>query len=186
MYRSLLSQQAVIASPRVTLSTANRCAFSVRLSPRAAESCAATRFHASGVFSAQNNATSVCSLDRLVLDRLPISLTSLRSDRYSELLSASGGGKRNCDGRVSSQGVIVASCGVAPDAFAGGVGRQKPREFGVPAMLCTPKNGGGVGANPSVSFQVQMVSATLCPHATPAAMDSRFSVEASAASDASC
>jgi hypothetical protein len=33
----------------------------------------------SGVFSAQNNATSVCSLERLVLERLPISLTSLRS-----------------------------------------------------------------------------------------------------------
>src|ERR1700680_1467041 len=160
-----------MASARVILSTPNRCAFSVRLSPRPAESCAATRFHASGVFSAQNNATSVCSLDRLVLDRLPISLTWLRSDRYSGLLSASGGGKRNCEGRVSTQGVVVASCGVAPDAFAGGVGRQKPREFGGPAMLCTPKNGGGAGATPSASFQAQMASATVCPHATPAAMD---------------
>src|SRR5258708_26976486 len=175
-----------MASARVRLSTANRCAFSVRLSPRAAESCAATRFHASGVFSAQNNATSVCSLERLALEMLPISLTSLRSDVYSGLLSASGGVQRNCDGRVSTQYDIVASCGVAPDAFAGGVGRQKPREFGVPAILCTPKNGGGGGANPSVIFQAQMASATLCPHATPAAMDSGFSVEASAASDASC
>src|ERR1700731_1250522 len=154
--------------------------------PPPPESCAAMRFQASGVFSAQNNASSVCSLERLALERLPISLTSLRSAAYSGLLRASGGGKRNCEGRVSTQGVIVASCGVAPDAFAGGVGRQKPREFGVPAMLCTPKNGGGVGANPSVSFQAQMASATLCPHATPAAMDSGFSVEASAASDASC
>src|SRR5437870_12173605 len=101
------------------------------------------RFQASGVLSAQNNATSVCSLERLVLARLPISLTSLRSAAYSGLLRASGGGKRNCEGRVSTQGVIVASCGVAPDAFAGGVGRQKPSEFGVPAMLWTPKNGGG-------------------------------------------
>src|SRR5439155_17384216 len=93
--------------------------------------------------------SDVCSSDL-------ISLTSLRSAAYSELLRASGGGKRNSEGRVSTQGVIVASCGVAPDALAGGVGRQKPREFGVPAMLCTPKNGGGVGANPSVSLQAQM------------------------------
>src|SRR4029077_4054755 len=141
------------------------------LSPRAAASCDATRFQARGVFSAQNNATSVCSLERLALERLPISRTSLRSARYSGLSRASGGGKRKSEGRVSTQGVIVASCGVAPDAFAGGVGRQKPREFDVPAMLCTPKKGGGVGANPSVSLQVQMASATLCPHATPAAMD---------------
>src|ERR1700751_6151712 len=175
-----------MASARGTLSTANRCAFSLRLSPRAAESCAATRSQASGGFSAQNNAISVCSLERLVLVRLPISLTSFRSARYSGLERARGGGNRNWEGRVSTQGVIVASCGVAPDALAGGVGRQKPREFVVPAMLCTPKNGGGVGANPSVSLQAQMAFATLCPQATPAAMDSGFSVEASAASDASC
>ena len=121
-----------------------------------------------------------------MLARLPISLTSLRSAVFSGLSRASGGGNRNCEGRVSTQGVIVAICGVAPDAFAGGVGRQKPREFAVPAMVWTPKNGGGVGLHPSMSLQAQMASATLCPHATPAAMDSGFSVKARAASDASC
>src|SRR5271169_189606 len=144
------------------------------------------RSQASDVFSAQNKATWVCSLERVVLVRLPISLTSLRSARYSGSLRASGGGMRNCDGCVSTNGVTVASCGVAPDALAGGVGRQKPTEFAVPAMLCTPKNGAGVGAKPSVSLQAQMASATVCPHATPAAMESDLSVEASAASDASC
>src|SRR5258708_16040022 len=147
-----------MASARVRLSTANRCAFSVRLSPRAAESCAATGFYASGVSSAQNNATSVCSLERLVLERLPMSLTSLRSAAYSGLLRASGAAKRNCEGRVSTQGVIVASCGVAPDAFAGGVGRQKPRELSVPAMLSTPKHGAAVGANPSATLHAQLPS----------------------------
>jgi hypothetical protein len=44
---------------------------------------------------------------------------------YCGLLRVSGGGKRNSEGRVNTQGVIVAICGVAPDAFAGGVGRQK-------------------------------------------------------------
>src|SRR5438552_18793153 len=111
------------------------------------------RFQASGVFSAQNNATSVCSLERLVLERLPISLTSLRSAVYSGLLRASGGGKRNCEGRVSTQGAIVASCGVAPDAFAGGVGRQKPSVLGASAVLWRPNNGVGVGAQPSVRLQ---------------------------------
>src|SRR5437879_13741696 len=100
------------------------------------------RFQASGVFSAQNNATSVCSLERLALERLPISLTSLRSAAYSGLLRASGAGKRNCEGRVNTQGVMVASCGVAPEAFAGGVGHRQPREFALPAMLRTPKHAG--------------------------------------------
>ena len=51
-------------------------------------------------------------------------------------------------------------------------------------MLCTPKNGGGVGANPSVSLQAQMASATLCPQAMPAAIELAVSVAASAATDA--
>src|SRR5437879_812749 len=135
-------------------------AFSVRLSPRAAASCAATRFQANGVFSAQNNATSVCSLERPALERLPISLTSLRSAAYSGLLRASGGGKRNSEGRVSTQGVIVASCGVAPAAFAGGVEREEPRDFGVPAMLCTPQIGGGGGTDRPVSLPAPLAGAT--------------------------
>jgi len=51
-------------------------------------------------------------------------------------------------------------------------------------MLCTPRNGGGAGVNPSVSLQAQMASATVCPQAIPAAMDEAFSSAASAASDA--
>src|SRR5580765_121819 len=70
-YRYLLSQHAVMASPRVTFSTANRCAFSLRLSPRAVASCAATRFQANGVFSAQNNANSDCSALRFEPERTP-------------------------------------------------------------------------------------------------------------------
>src|SRR5467141_5434789 len=114
---------------------------------------------------------------------MPIDFTSLKSAAYSALLRATGGGKRNCDGRVRTQGVMVAICGVAPKALAGGVGRQAPTA-GVPTTPCTPINGGGVGANPSVSREVQMASATVWPQATPAAMDSTFSVDASAISDA--
>src|SRR2546422_4738280 len=114
---------------------------------------------------------------------MPIDFTSLKSAAYSALLRATGGGKRNCDGRLSTQGVMVAICGVAPKALAGGVERQTPMA-GVPSTPCAPMNGGGGGANPSVSREAQMASATVCPQATPAAMDSAFSVEASAASDA--
>src|SRR5438876_8891488 len=98
-------------------------------------------------------------------------LTSLRSLAYSWLLRASGAPKRNCDGRLSTHGVMVAICGVAPKALAGGVGRQTPMA-GVPATPCAPMNGGGVGANPSVSRAVQMASATVWPQATPAAIAS--------------
>src|SRR6266436_9150166 len=113
-----------------------------------------------------------------------MTFTSLRSAAYSGLLRERGGGKRNCDGRVSTHGVIVAICGVAPEAFAGGVGRQAPTAPSAPTRPSTPRNGGGVGANPSVSRDAQMASATVWPQATPAAMDSAFSVNASAVSDA--
>src|SRR5207245_10763285 len=125
-------------------------------------------FQAVARCSARDTATFDCPLGQPALERLPSALTSLRSGACSGVLRASGGGKRNSEGGVSTQGVIVASCGVAPDALAGGVGRQKPSEFGVPAMLWTRKNGGGVGANPSVSLKAPMASATLCPHAPPA------------------
>ena len=164
--------------------SANKCAFSVRVRPRAAEIWAATRFHARGVFKAQNNASSVCCATRVGLESSPIALTSLKSAAYSGLLRPSGGGKRNCDGRLSTHGVMVAICGVAPKALAGGVGRQKPTAD-VPATPCTPMNGGGAGTNPSVSLVVQMASATVWPQATPAAIACGFSVNASAASEAS-
>ena len=106
-----------------------------------------------------------------------MTFTSLRSAAYSRLVRARGGGKRNSEGRLSTQGVIVAICGVAPEALAGGVGRQTP-------TTGAPRNGGGGGVNPSVSREVQMASATVCPQATPAAMELAFSVNASAASDA--
>src|SRR6266478_8428749 len=56
--RYLLSQHAISASESVTFSSANRCAFWVRVNPRAAEICAAIRFQARGVFNAQNSASS--------------------------------------------------------------------------------------------------------------------------------
>src|ERR1700675_2664937 len=119
---------------------------------------------------------------------MPITFSSLRSAAYSGLLRASGGGKRNCDGRVRTHGGIEASGGPPPDArgepLASGVGRQTPTAAGVPTMPSTPSNGGGGGAFPSVSLQAQMASATVCPQATPAAIELDFSFSASAASDA--
>src|SRR5437016_6832656 len=108
---------------------------------------------------------------------MPITFSSLRSAAYSGLLRAGGGGRRNCDGRISTHGVIEANCGPAPDApgeLLGnpwGVGRQAPTAPGVPTIPSTPRNGGGAGAIPSVSLQAQIASATVCPQATPAAMD---------------
>src|SRR6267154_6423173 len=95
---------------------------------------------------------------------------------YTSLVRASGAHKRNCDGRLSTHGVMVAICGVAPKALAGGVGRQTPTA-GAPATPCAPMNGGGGGANPSVSRAFQTASATVCPQATPAVMASAFRSE---------
>src|ERR1700741_4683726 len=95
------------------------------------------RFQARGVFNAQNNAISDCSGVRIEPERTPITFTSLRSAAYSALLRARGGGKRNCDGRLSTHGVMVAICGVAPEALAGGVGLQAPTSR-VPMTPCTP------------------------------------------------
>src|SRR5260370_42489761 len=106
---------------------------------------------------------------------MPIDFTSLKSAVYSALLRATGGGKRNCDGRLSTHGVMVAICGVAPKALAGGVGRQTPTA-GAPATPCAPMNGGAVGANPPVSRAFQTASATRCPPGTPAVVASPFSV----------
>jgi len=48
-----------------------------------------------------------------------------------------------------------------------------PRAARTPAR--TPRNGGVGGVNPSALRQSQMLSATFCPHAIPAAMDCGFS-----------
>src|SRR6266567_102778 len=114
---------------------------------------------------------------------MPIVFSSLRSAAYSGLLRASGGARRNCDGRASTHGVIVANCGPAPGApgeLLGnpcGVGRQAPTAPGVPTMPSTPRNGGGAGVIPSVSRQAQMASATVCPQAIPELIDCVFSFE---------
>src|SRR6202035_5868752 len=97
---------------------------------------------------------------------------------YSALFSASGGGKRNCDGLVSTQGVIEANCGPAPEANTVGVGRHTP-------VTAAPRNGGGGGRNPSVNRPFQIASATVCPHAIPALIESAFSSDASARIEAS-
>src|ERR1700686_3782857 len=141
------------------------------------------RFHPRGVFNAQNNASSDWPVRRSEREIWSVTSNSLRSAACSAVLKARGGAKRNWDGRVSTHGVMVAICGVAPEALAGGVGRQKPTAPGVPTMPRTPRNGGGGGANPSVSREAQMASATVWPQATPWEMDGAFSVDASAASD---
>src|SRR5207247_6109005 len=109
---------------------------------------------------------------------MPITFSSFRSAAYSGLLRASGGGRRNCDGLLSTHGVMEANCGPAPGALANGVGRQAP-------TTATPTNGGGAGAIPSVSRHAQMASATVCPQAIPELIDSAVSFEDSAASEAS-
>src|SRR5262249_44804382 len=109
---------------------------------------------------------------------LPMSLVSARSAANSGLFKAYGGGRRNCEGRVKTHGVIVANCGPAPGVLAGGVGRQNPTAAGVPTIPKTPSKGGGVGAFPSASLQFQIASATVCPQATPPAIACALSVRA--------
>src|SRR5882757_1870974 len=58
---------------------------------------------------------------------------------------------------------MVANCGPAPGANAGGVGRHCPTP--VP-----PRYGGGAGVNPSVARHARIPFAAVVPQATPAAM----------------
>src|SRR5258707_973154 len=73
--------------------------------------------------------------------------------------------------------------GETPNALGGGGGRQTPAG-GVVSPPCPPMNGGGGGATPWAGRGARMASAPVCPRAPPAAMDSAFSVDASAASAA--
>src|SRR5215470_6364255 len=96
-------------------------------------------------------------------------LTSSTSATNAGLFKASGAGSRNCDGRVSTHGVIVANCGPAPLALSRGVGRHTPGTF-------APRNGGGGGAFPSARRIFQMLSATVWPQAIPLAMEGAVSL----------
>src|ERR1700739_3217945 len=101
--------------------------------------------------------------------------TSFKSAANSELVRERGGGRRNCDGRVRTQGVMVANCGPAPGAKGGGVGRHTPTAEGELSIPSTPTNGGTGGALPSVWRQAQRASATVWPHAVPALTEEAFS-----------
>jgi hypothetical protein len=65
---------------------------------------------------------------------------------------------------MMTQGTIVANCGPAPDANAGGVGRHCP-------TAVPPRNGGGAGVKPSAARHAMIALATVVPHATPAATE---------------
>ena len=54
----------------------------------------------------QKRAASVWSVLRVVLSKEPSSLTWLKAAVYSGLVSAGGGGERNCEGLCRQNGVI--------------------------------------------------------------------------------
>src|SRR5579859_2985836 len=161
MKRYLESQQAMAASAMVTFNRANRWAFSTRERPLFAEIWAAMRFQVSDVLLCQKRASSDWSALRGEPEKAPMVLVSLRSAANCGLFKAYGGGRRNCEGRNRTHGVMVANCGPAPEALSGGVGRQKPTAAGVPTIPSTPSNGGGVGKFPSVDLHAQIASATV-------------------------
>src|SRR4051794_41691114 len=89
-----------------------------------------------------------------------MTLVSSRSTRYSALSSAGGPSGRNCHGVSIAQGVMVANCGTAPGANAGGVGRHWPGAR-------PPRNGGGGVGEPSAPRPGPISSATPPPPPPP-------------------
>jgi len=154
--------------------------------PARAASCAATRFQARGVFSAQNNATSVCSLERLVLERLPISLTSLRSARL--LWTVEGQWRRQAKLRGSPQypGRHGGDLRVAPDAFAGGWGAKNPGNSECRRCSGRQRMAAEWGRSRPSASRPRWRPPRFVPTRLPRQWIRVFSVEASAASDASC
>jgi len=104
-----------------------------------------------------------------VLVALPMDLTSLKSNAYRSLAKAGGPAGRNCDGDVSANGVVWASCGKAAGRKLGGVGRHSPGAV-------SPVNGGDTVPKPSLLRHRRISSATVCPHSMPRAIDSLSAV----------
>ena len=80
----------------------------------------------------------------------------------------SAGTARPTSGLASAERRVI--CGPAPGFGAPtglGVGRHTPATVALPRKL-----GAGLGLNPSVERQPQMLSATACPHAMPIGIES--------------
>src|SRR5688572_21230003 len=119
------------ASAEARFRSANRRAFSARLVPAETATCWAIWFHHHGaLFGAatpcQNRAASIWSAVRVALLREPSSLTWFKASVYSALVSAGGGGGRNCEPLCSAKGVTKGQWGLAGGPKAGGVGCQSP------------------------------------------------------------
>ena len=75
----------------------------------------------------------------------------------ADISAAYGGGRRNCDGRVKTHGVIEANCGPAPEAFPAfapvGVGRHIPAAApgfkSMPRFIAVPRSGCVMARTPS-------------------------------------
>src|SRR5947209_848383 len=126
---NLASQPAIALSAWVRFTRANIRALSTRVLPWDMASWWAIWFHreALGVTGpAMNRADSVWSGVRVVLSKEPSSLTWLKAAVYSGLVSAGGGGERNCEALFSVKGVTKPHCAAAAGKKAGGVGCQSP------------------------------------------------------------
>src|SRR5262245_38781031 len=168
----------MIASAAARFIVARRCAFSDRqlsVSSRRPIATVLKRYVALDAF--QKRAASVWSALRNVMFARPMSFTSLKSSAYCSLSSAGGPEGRNWSWLSMPHVVIVANCGVAPDANDGGVGRHWPTAF-------PPRNCGGAGVNPSVLRHARIASATSFPHARPRRTDCPFEPLEIASSDA--
>src|ERR687896_742652 len=105
------------------LSNPNRRAFSHGSSPSAIETVRAMRFHAKGELSIQNKPISVCSSVRalgVVTPSPPSNLISLKSAAYFLLPTRYGGLERNCELRLSTNGVTSPQPGAKAKLTPGG------------------------------------------------------------------
>src|SRR5439155_8249185 len=93
-------------------------AFSTRELPREMAAFAAIWFTrgkklAGATTPAQKRAASVWSAVRVLLSKAPTCLTWLKAANHSGLVSAGGGGGRNCEALWRAQGVTCGHCGAA-------------------------------------------------------------------------
>ena len=105
---------------------------------------------------AQNCAMLDWSCVRVVLVAEPISFTWLNAAVYSALSKAGGpSGFRNWEGLVMAHGVMLAHCGAAAGAFAGGVGLHSPG--------CDPGVYGTTTLAPSFARRARIAAPTVFP-----------------------